>query len=51
MPNCSTEMNWLQKLVLPALTMRVMVKSTSKLKSSKNSQACVSPKKNLCSGQ
>ena len=36
MPNCSTEMNWPQKLVPPALMMRVMVRSTSKLKSSKN---------------
>jgi hypothetical protein len=44
-------MNWLQKLAPPALMMKVTVKSTSKLKSSKNLQACVSLRKNLCSGQ
>lgn len=51
MLNCSTEMNWLRKLVLLDLMMKVMVKSTSKPKSSKNSQTSVSLRKNLCSGQ
>lgn len=51
MLNCSTEMSWLQKLVLLVLTMRAMVKLTSKLKSSKSCKTFANLKQSLCSGQ
>lgn len=48
MLNCFTETSWLRKLVP---TMRAMVRSTSKLKSSKSLQTFASLRPNLCSGQ